>query len=258
MKTLAFNERKYPVPEIFDEVQKRFDIKTAKIRENLSPVKINTSISRKILKSLKGAKDTEEWNSQVMAEEFYDYISNLNKWKTEINLKIIKNERQQKIYLEDSQILWWMTGEWSRDLKKPFNQMQVTESSIVIGKELADLVNILPGPYASEAVINKTLSSLGDSNARCTMAEIIDKQSNDWKQILAENYPSEKTKEITPLLLAIDKSNEVEGAKEWLPAFKKLTGFNADEIELSAFSFAYQIYLECLVVKCLKDDEGAA
>jgi len=135
--------------------------------------------------------------------------------------------------------------------------MKATEASIVMGKELADLVKTLPGPYAAEAVLSKTLSSIkGKNDINGNLADVIDKQSIEWKTKVINSYSSKMTEEITPLLTAITKSLEVENAVEWLPAFKKLTGFEANDIKITALNLAHQIYLECLTIKCIEHIEN--
>lgn len=187
-----------------------------------------------------------------LASSFSTYFVDLANLLEEIKKNI---NTSTKVYREDSQILWWMTGEWSRDLNKPFKQLRHQEAAIVAGKELADLIEVLPGPNAAKTVLHKLLSVLLVENQKDgTLSTIINMLSKDWKQHVLECYPGDQTKEITPILTAISNSLAVEGASEWKPAFKKLTDFEPESIKMPLLELSYQMYLECLLVKSIRND----
>ena len=137
-------------------------------------------------------------------------------------------------------------------MQKPFRSFETSEACIVIGKELADIIKNLPGPYASNAVLYKILSIFSvDETENITLSTAINKLNKTWRQQVLKAYSAEKTKEITPLLSAISGSLDVDGATEWKAAYKKLTGFDPSNIKMSAMKLAYQMYLECLVIKSM-------
>lgn len=253
LMALSFNNRKMFVPNILKEVNNEFIIKTSKIRNDLGIIsEIETSIPSvsKLLENFKAGAISPE-----LAGSFSTYFADLTKLLEEVLKSTNTNARQQQIYREDSQILWWMTGEWSRDLQKPFKEMKTAEVSFIIGKELADLVKVLPGPYASKAVLNKTLRAFSSDDQRDTiLLAAVNALNKDWKLQVLKTYPADKTKEITPLLAAISCSLQVEKAIEWKSLYKKLTGFDPSTIKITSLEFAYQMYLECLVVKSIADN----
>lgn len=256
----SFNKRKIAVPDILGEVKAEFDKRRVAIRnvaQKSTAIKSNIPQSKKLLDIFKATKgDVNAWNAQEFSGAFSVYLTNLNKLLIEATEFIHQNVLEQKIYKEDSQVLWWMIGEWSRDLQKPFKQFKVPEACIVIGKELADIVEILPGPYASKAVLYKVLSVFCEDEIKeVTLSTAINQLDKDWRQQVVSKYSTEKTKEITPILTAVTESLKVEKATEWKPAYQKLTNFDASHIKMSALELAYQMYLECLVVKSIKEND---
>lgn len=256
LMTASFNKRKASVPDVLTEIKNTFVKKTVEIREI---TKVTTGIqsgipsNKELLEGLKKAETENVWDAAGMSSVFSAYFGDLNKLLTEVK----HNMSQQKVYREDSQILWWMTGEWSRDLQKPFNQLEIPEACIVAGKELADLVDVLPGPYAAKAVLHKALSVFPENNIKdITLSIAINQLDMEWRQKVVNIYTSEKTKEITPLLAGILESTKVEKGPKWKPAYKKLTGFDSGNIKMPALELAYQMYLECLVVKSIGNNEG--
>ena len=260
MLSASFNKRSITVPSILTEIKDTFVCMTAKIRESMEDnFNFQSSVPshKKMIEKFNAAKENPAlWSATEIGEGFSAYAIALNKHLTEIRKFAQESLLKQSILQEDSQILWWMTGEFSRDMQKPFRSFKPSEVCVIIGKELADLVKILPGPYASNAVLYKVLSVFPENETEnITFSTAINKLGKIWRQRTIEAYPAKITKEITPLLSAISGSLDVDGATEWKPAYKKLTGFDASNIKMSASKLAYQMYLECLVIKSMKDCE---
>lgn len=157
-----------------------------------------------------------------------------------------------QIYEEESKILSWIVGESSNDLGKALKETKPEDVGIVIGKELADLISVLPGPYAAEAFIKKMLQlSKKTQKKNLTLDIYVDALGLEWKEKLLEQYPLIDEGLNTPVLLAISKSMDVDNAKEWLPAYKKKSGIDAGAIAISPNEIAYQVYLECLLTKSM-------
>ena len=122
---------------------------------------------------------------------------------------------------EQLSMLWWLTGGWSRRLKRPFEAVGIPLAFIAAGFDLADLSGTVSGPYAAEAILSRVLlpfkkmkkpiafSEMGDSapDADFPLLEIADE---------AKVYP-----EICPLSAALTKSAEIGRGASWHVAFDK-------------------------------------
>jgi hypothetical protein len=205
---------------------------------------------------LGAAKQTATlWTAAQVGEHLSAYIQDLDKCLATIRKFAKSSLAKEQMYREDSQILWWMTGEWSRDLQKPMSDYQASEICLVVGKELADLVEVLPGPYAAKAVLYKVLAGLGGVGDNVALSMAINRTGKEWRQRVVEVYPTTETREITPLLWAMSKSLEVENAEDWKPAYEKVMGRKAADAKMAPVKLAHQMYLECLVIKSLKENK---
>lgn len=156
-----------------------------------------------------------------------------------------------RIYKEDSNILSWIVGGYSNDLRKPLSKtIKTNEIAFVMGKELADLIETVPGPYAAKGFIKKMLGLCKEDKGNLSLTDMIDLVGKEWREEVVNRYKIIDTGENTPVLLAISKSLETDEPKTWCPLFKKIVGVNPEEIERNALEWAYQFYLECLLIRC--------
>lgn len=235
-----------PVIDIVDTVKIEFDKSRQNIRKKYNIEKLIYNQQKKLFDTLTNAKTSNSLNFQEFGDSMLQYLKSL-----ESHIDIYR--KSNLIYYEDSQILWWMNGEWSRDFQKPFKEINKLELCIVVGKELADMVELLPGPFAAEAVLNKVLSSPSNTKDKeISLMDVIDSTDKKWRQDTLDSYPNSKTKALTPLLTALSESLKVENAGEWKFTFKGQTGLDVDKIKITALKIAYQMFLECLLIKSLE------
>lgn len=250
---IAFNKREAVVPDIYEIIRNEYINYSVSIRENLFINKeenIKFPSVKKLSDHLK-VNEAASWDSNL-SSMLNEYLISLNSYLSKAQKTNQGIEESIKIYTEDSQILWWLVGEWSKDLNQPFKELSPIEASLIIGKELADLVDNSPGPYSAEAVLHKMIGYCKKgANQNLIFADAVEAADIEWRKAVLEEYASQNLKEITPILTAISKSLEVENSKEWLPAFKGATKLEADKIKLSSRELAFQMYLECLTIKCL-------
>ena len=156
-----------------------------------------------------------------------------------------------RTYKEDSNILSWIVGGHSNDLRKPLSKsIKTNEMALVIGKELADLIETVPGPYAAKGFIQKMLGLCKEDKVKLSLTNIVDLVGKDWREAVVNRYQIIGMGENTPVLLAISKSLETDEPKTWCPLFKKIVEVDSEEIERGALEWAYQFYLECLLIRC--------
>lgn len=166
-----------------------------------------------------------------------------------VSEKANRLEKVQALYREDSDILWWMTGRFSRDLEQPLKEIGLPAAAVIIGKELADLIENQPGPVAAIAVLNRCLEDIGKSPGdKVTVTTAINKLPAEWK---AQWFPSNGNREVlslSPLSAAINQSVDIEGS--WGSAAQSLSGV-APSTKLTCSEFAYQMYRECMFQKLI-------
>jgi hypothetical protein len=146
-----------------------------------------------------------------------------------------------------------MIGEWSYDLNKAFKEIDDTFIPILIGKEMADKVNVLPGPFAAKAVINKILSNFKDE--QLYVYNYVEKIEKDWLEKFVGRYYTEDIADFMPILKYFNKITEID---EWGNSSNELENICPAIIkkeEISSKDIAYSVYLECLLSKAYKERE---
>jgi hypothetical protein len=146
---------------------------------------------------------------------------------------------------EESQILWWLFGEHSRSLGKPFSVFQPAEAALIGGIELGQLTTAsLLGPVAAPAVLERIIqgSKREKEHQQVTLMTAVDGLGADLAKL--KHRPIERPN-IYPVLAAIDKANEI-GSGGWAIAFQRATGLDAN-IAFEPLELAVQVYYEYLL-----------
>lgn len=160
-------------------------------------------------------------------------------------------ERNQAIFREDSNVLWWMTGEFSRDLNIPLENVEPAAVPLVIGKELSDLTHAQPGPFAAQAVLDRCLRQLGISTKDVTISQAINKAPVEWKKAWIEGSTGNgATTNLCPILSAVSKSVEFDGGRKWQSPLKASVGVEAGT-KFAPANLAFQTYRECMFTKLI-------
>jgi len=165
-------------------------------------------------------------------------------------------EEDMLLRREETDILWWMTAGFSRDLDKPIAEIDFATACILVGKELGDLVRVLPGPYAARAVIHRMLLG-GDSTPANTISlkKAVSATSKEWRTSWIAQDMTAAAFDLCPVLFAVERSLETGDESSWAPALKGVTQVDAS-IEMSPTDFAFQVYQETLLMKALREVGG--
>lgn len=165
------------------------------------------------------------------------------------DFRISKLERELAIVGEEANMLWWLVSEHSRDQNEPWEKIKLWATSIIAGKELADLTRLIPGPVAAAAFLDRIVrrSDLAKSAKPLSVKEAIDKTPPSWRQ----NYELKAAsgiEDLAPISKALKLSLTVSAGDDWSPAFQKGTSLEADSRMLPN-ALAYQVFLERLLAR---------
>lgn len=94
-------------------------------------------------------------------------------------------ERADGVLLEESNIIWWVFGEHSRDTGERFSELPPGFAAVIAGKELADLTRIVPGPKAAPAYLDKQLNA--HRSEKLKLNDAMAKVPLDWVKTLQSN-----------------------------------------------------------------------
>lgn len=152
---------------------------------------------------------------------------------------------------EESNILWWIFGEYSEVGKDFFKNIGSTNMVLISAKELSELTVFDHTFKASENILNKVLYlsiNEKDNTKETSLFEIVNLISNETKsQILSEN--DSPLNEMTPCLLAVKKSLEVAKGIDWSSSYAS-QNFNANiKNLLQTKDLCSQFYREFMYLK---------
>ena len=160
-------------------------------------------------------------------------------------------EQQQSLYREESNILWWLFAEQSRDLRQPLAQLRSPAVALVASKEMADLTVTVPGPFSARAFLAKALRLAQKPSKDVTLAAAIAACPAEWNNAAVGHADFTKLDDLCPVSVALRKFVEVDGADTWTNAFKGATGLTATE-KLDPVDLAEQAYEEWLLARACR------
>lgn len=201
----------------------------------------------------------EDWESELVDEDG-KMLETAPKTSVEL-LNIIKNQfdkvisyvnslnDKNKLCEEKVEVLSWVVGEWSDLLKRPLSEINDVEGAMVLGVELAALVDI-PGPYAASSLLNKMLTKCKKETTEISLTEFIDSQPEEIRKYVEKTYCKEAEIRNLPILSAVKASLTVDEKKAWVPAYKKKWKIDSDNEIHELRKWAELIYFECMISKC--------
>jgi hypothetical protein len=146
---------------------------------------------------------------------------------------------------EETNVLWWLFSETSRDLREHVGQLTPPVAAVVLGSELADCTRLLPAVFSASGLLRAALQrNLHVNDQPIRLVDAINALPRKWR----ESAP--QADDSTPLLLGIKKSLETDGVDDWLPVYRKAAGQSA-ELGLPAPTLALQSYHERMLVRAI-------
>jgi hypothetical protein len=154
--------------------------------------------------------------------------------------------RERDLRIEESDILWWLQGEYSRDLDQPLALAPWPAVPIHVGKELSDIIRVLPGPYPMRAFLSKALLSATKSAKAKKTVHLSDAVVGFDQTKCPMTELHRELEPHCPVLLAIAKRRDMSSPDQWLSAFDSITGVPA-HTEISPLDLAMQTCRERLL-----------
>lgn len=123
-----------------------------------------------------------------------------------------------RIQDEELQMLWWLIGERSLDLNCKFSEIDRHFLPLALGRELAAMTEVLPGPVSIEGLLSRAGVKV---EREIVMAEAIDSSPEDWiSSLIVDMEPSPI---LHPLHFAAKRRAEA-GPEAWIKAWAATVG----------------------------------
>ncbi|MDK9585741.1 GTPase-associated system all-helical protein GASH [Lelliottia wanjuensis] len=216
------------------------------------PLKIAPTITAKLDEEITALGSTNDWAT---------LITLLGKIRTEAqtsarttatqSISILKKfERQKALMREESQMLWWLTGGYSRTFNRNFTTFSPQQAAIVGAVDLGDLTSSSRlGPVAIPAMLERVILSAkkGRGAQPKELAAAIDGFTVEELESL--NVSSRLPARLAPISTAIELARTI-GVGAWHQQFQARTGFESS-IQLELNPLAEQLYREHLLGQLL-------
>lgn len=152
---------------------------------------------------------------------------------------------------EETDILWWLEGGFSRDLNEPWSTLE-DEIPLISGWELADLTDVALGPRDAGAFLDRVVMSTKRQNKKQTLDVYVNAVSDDWAKRRTANLP-ERALDLAPLSLAL-LHRAKSGTANWQQYFENTSGVAA-AMPLAPEVAAKQAYMEAVLLRTLATDD---
>jgi hypothetical protein len=162
--------------------------------------------------------------------------------------------RRLQLHREEVNVLWWLFAEHSRDLGQRMASLPLPAACLVTGKELADLIEVLPGPLAAAGVLDRMLRAVErELRPTTTLHEAVNSAPREWRAGWLASADCERVEDLCPVLCSVRRSLETSGPDDWVPPVKTVTGVDLLG-GVTPLDLAVQAYEEKLFVGALGGD----
>lgn len=162
-------------------------------------------------------------------------------------VEIKRLQRDLAVIGEESNMLWWVFGESSRDTNKRWSDCTVAQTALMAGKELADLTRIAPGPAAAAALLDRVVKyAKPKPSAHVVVKDAIAELPGDWRQSFAKHHCPAALMNLCPVAHGIKMSVDLANGDAWIRALPNSTKIQRGG-KITSHLLAYQVFVECLL-----------
>ena len=166
-----------------------------------------------------------------------------------LGTRLREMQRQLDLVREESNMLWWLFGNFSRDEKKHWSSIAFPAVPIIAAKELADLTTVIPGPVSTGAFLERVIQTAkAKPPATVSIKDAINALSLEWRERYTNANCPAGVDRLMPITAGMKLSLTAPENDEWLPALTKGTGV-ASNAKSSPSTLSYQTFLEAMLCK---------
>lgn len=204
--------------------------------------------TREIIDSNIDVSEIETLEENLKLEE-----SALDKKDFQPIINAVKNTAYTiSILQEESNILWWIFGEYSSISKKSFKETGGFNISATSARELCNITKFRFEFSSAKSILKKVVtlaSNDKESSKERSIYEIINDIDPSYKAPILD-FGDKIITDVTPFLYAMKVSLEYLKTDSWQDSFNTKYSIDLSK-KVSLSDFAYQIYNECLFMDIL-------
>ncbi len=189
---------------------------------------------------------------EIISDAIHSVAAAVAEVAAETGQVIHEQSQRFRLQREDTDILWWLFAEHSRDLGHRMAELPLPGACLLAGKELADLTQVLPGPLAAAGVLDKMLRVVEPQLRGATaIQEAVNGTPRGWRAGWARTADCERVEDLCPVLFAVRRSLDTNGPDDWTPPVAKVTGVDP-HAAIGPLDLAVQVYEERLLVSAIR------
>lgn len=206
---------------------------------------VTTAKAMAILPLIQKYKEDQDVGSEIQALEAIqkDYTAQLTQIVSSADSAVTALYSENRRLAEEVDLLWWHLGRHSLLLDRPIESIDAPVRPIVIGMDIAKMINELPGPFGVYGIIRQALGPLADTPVK--VSEAIRALQPEHGRLVGTvsigNYG------LAPIFGASADALHGDGVPSGIQ-FKKKTGLSF-ETKLTGYELAIQAYHEGLLFK---------
>jgi hypothetical protein len=142
---------------------------------------------------------------------------------------------------EELQMLWWLTGGYSRSADKSFDEVPDLTRPLVLARELGGITSASPGPGSIRALLTRA----GVGTAEVKLADAVNGVDEEWAKAASESELVSPA--TTPIHFALEQRSEMNSTEAWQSGWSTLTGVSADaqlpSVRMSELFYREHVFL---------------
>jgi hypothetical protein len=242
-------------PALLDEARTMLAAEAIKLRSqpNLNLKGIRIPGAGKVPESAAALVQSPDWNKiaeliKLAAEEGRENAKNA---VNQIFAVLSPLVAEVEVLREQTELLWWYIGGFSRVLEQPFSELPVGLAATMAGVDIADLSKSPTGPVAAPAILYKLVDRGRKGKAlKITLESVVNEFPTDSFDSLGLGDSLDGMFDFCPVFSAIAKASEIGASPAWHSAFQKTSAIDPAASFLPS-DLATQVFRERALLKAL-------
>lgn len=179
-------------------------------------------------------------------------VASTNKVLGSLKNRQVASEAAFRLYVkmqdEELDILWWLLGSHCDSLSQNFDEVPAVQRPLAFANELSRLTISLPGPTAIQSLLARA-GVTAKKTPKQKLTAAVESMSAAWRSsILSVVGGGDISASSTPILFAIQRCQEIDGAAGWATPWAALTGLS-ETAELEPLKLAEAAYRELILAQ---------
>jgi hypothetical protein len=167
----------------------------------------------------------------------------------ELAKRLRRMQRQIDLVREESNMLWWLFAEHSRDEQKRWSKIPFPAVPLMAAKELSDLTYVIPGPVATRAFLDRVIQGAKSKPpTSLSITDAINNLSVEWRGGYTNEGCPVEIESLLPITLGMKLSLTAPDNDEWFPALTRGTQLSSTS-KIAPDALAHQTFLEAMLCR---------